>query len=212
MVGVLEEDEEYSETEVAYHEAGHAVACYALRMRFSSITIISAEEYRARVHMPNPWRTFQPECADLDNPKDRARIEKFAMMKLAGPAAQEIFLGKKVKDDTGRSEDWGGAYDILDYVTGSNEETLAYVEWLKERMGSFFRRRNGVYFHAVEAVAKTLLAKKTLGYKETRDIITRYFESISPLSKADIARMRLDPKERRAIRELLRSDPDVGKS
>ena len=156
-------------SEVAYHEAGHVVAHYVLRAKYNSVTIEPTDDYAGYVGTPNPWRSFVPETA-RDTTEDRNRLEKFAMLRLAGPIAQEIFLGTSVPDWTGRTGDWGAAFDALCYISGSYEEATAHVEWLKHRTRRMFLQRDGIYFTAVEAVAKALLAKGRLSYRESRKI------------------------------------------
>lgn len=156
--------------QTAYHEAGHAVAAYVLRRRFSKVTIVEHEDSVGSMTLPpSYWSGFNP---DVDQSRgSRARIEKEIMVLLAGEIAVDIHTGR---------EDWGEvvtylgsdlhtASDLADYVTTSSDESEAFLNWL------IIRTRNMLslphWSDAVNALAAALIEHGEIGYRKARQII-----------------------------------------
>lgn len=76
-----------------YHEAGHAVMCYHLHVRFAYVTIIPEENCLRNVTYPESYfENFHP---DYDNsPKVVARCEKRILVLMAGQVAEKLFSGR----------------------------------------------------------------------------------------------------------------------
>ena len=77
---------------VAYHEAGHAVAAYALCVAFRRVTIIQDEEAQGHVFFGS-WLTQRDVDVSLDRWKER-QIEKHSLVSLAGQAAAASKTGR----------------------------------------------------------------------------------------------------------------------
>ena len=58
---------------------------------------------------------------------------------------------------------------MADYISGSDEETGAYIDWLVERTKNILS--NPVDRAAVEALAHSLLLHEEIGYKKVRATI-----------------------------------------
>ena len=72
----------------AYHEAGHAVAAFLLRKRFSYVTIESGEDSLGHIILKRFRDSFQPDVDEIS--KIRRPLEKDIMISLAGNAADKI--------------------------------------------------------------------------------------------------------------------------
>ena len=102
---------------IAYHEAGHAVTAIFLDARIQYVTLIPGEDAETgeryagrlkRVEMPEPdeesRRRYLAEC-DL-------------LIALAGPAAEEIFTGRKPHWLNGSSGDYRRAWELARWIHG----------------------------------------------------------------------------------------------
>ena len=159
----------------AYHEAGHAVAAFILRKRFKKISII-----------PNPyenslgrlsgcgWKSnLNPEF-DEDG-RLRHMVETQIIIFLAGPVAEAKLTGRY--NHIGASKDYEGAVLYASYVTGSSEETSAYINWLLEKTKNIL----SIYrWDAVELLAGELIKRREIGYKTTREIIRKGLDGPLP--------------------------------
>lgn len=108
----------------AYHEAGHAVMAYILRIGLKEVTIIPDEDYLGKF-THGRGRNIQPEW-DYDQ-KTRPEIERQAMVTLGGNVAEHLLTGKK--HIAGSYEDYHKVVDLLSYLAGAEEITY-YVECL----------------------------------------------------------------------------------
>ena len=109
----------------AYHEAGHAVVAWALRMWPRRASILSDLDRHGRMHV---WRSRPVDRADTDvSPAAQRHFEKRATVSFAGFIAE--------KKHTGEACQWRGAdhTDIREALTalggmcGSREEINAYA-------------------------------------------------------------------------------------
>ncbi len=160
------------EKATAFHEAGHAVAAYGLGIKLKKATIVPdlKNEYRGAVETVPPKR-FR---ADYDmTTRKRTIIEKQVMMSFAGGIAAKKYTGRFNR--FGAGEDHRQAVKLADCVTGSPEETEAYIKWLWIRTDTFVE----VNWKIIELVAAELLAKKTLSYFEIESVIQGYYRSFS---------------------------------
>lgn len=149
----------------AYHEAGHAVACYELRVKFKYLTIIQDEDRNSLGHIliNRFYENFKPDMQEVSN--IRQRIEKIVMTDFAGVIAEKIYAGRH--NWRGARSDTHEAVDMLDYLVSSSKELTAYADWLMirtEQMLSF-------NWYKVEALAEELMKHQKIGYRKAREII-----------------------------------------
>ena len=168
------------DVQVAYHEAGHAVAHFLLRVPFEYVTIEPGEDYDGRVSGPGVPRRLR-EALDLrENTSAMRRFaEKSIMCLMAGSEAEARAAGPRqgrpgepsptvfVRDKT----DAGQAFDIALRAVDEDEELEqagAFVEWLRVRIKWLLARPR--HWAAVEAVAQVLLERRTLTARDARKI------------------------------------------
>jgi hypothetical protein len=153
---------------ISYHEAGHAVAAFVLRMRFTHLSIIPDEDSIGHT-MTSKFRDFQPDMARSRAGRDR--YERYAMVSLAGLIAERSRTGR-VRYRTNHP-DVVQAFELCSNTCGSDEETGACVNWLWERTRNLMK--SGRQWAAVEALAKQLRVRRYIGEREARRIIKQAF-------------------------------------
>jgi ATP-dependent Zn protease len=151
---------------IAYHEAGHAVAARHTGMRFREVAILSdgrGNSHGHLLHFQTPlW--FRP---DLDmNLRIRERCETLALISLAGPAAETRFRGRH--NWKSASSDMQQALDLLEYLSDSNREKLAYAQLIHVRAQDVVARG----WLRVRAVAEALAERDRLTGAEVGGIIS----------------------------------------
>lgn len=144
---------------IAYHEAGHAVACHILQVPFSYVTIVpDGEESEGHVqlakHRGRKWLT-------------RQQRENRAMVALAGLAADRILTGRSLVG--GRAADTLEAKRQIELWCYSDGEIDLYLRLLKIRIYSELKLPEK--WAAVTALAKELLERKRIGSRTARRII-----------------------------------------
>jgi hypothetical protein len=158
----------------AYHEAGHAVAAiaYGKGIRRQGATIVpdlkgALGSVWMRKHIPGDPSVGGAYRGDLLTGRMRLRIEEDVMVKLAGEGAQRRFRPSSVRSHHGRS-DRETANDLLMYIVGDERELKAYWRLLIVRTENFVR--NPMRWMQIEAIARALMEKKTLGPGELRQV------------------------------------------
>jgi hypothetical protein len=142
----------------AYHEAGHAVACFLFRRKFRSITVGPGGGlvlgYRSRLRE-------DPSHAILPFGRVPQIIDGFVMISMAGEIAQ-----RKASPDSLKS--WHSQWDRnsqADWVfniPGWPE----YTAYCKARLEATFN--DPITWAGVKALARALLKRKKLSYSEAR--------------------------------------------
>lgn len=164
------------EAVVAYHEAGHAVAAHRLMIPFygrTPISIIPSEEYTGVVF----HRNILPQSIEWDaSDRSRLKMERVVQVCLAGIEAQYQFDPASIRrgelpGDWDGGDDYHQAIGVIDYFTGGNEETSAYLELLRLRAQGLVR--NNLNWHCITAVAEALQNKKKLSAKQLREVIAK---------------------------------------
>jgi hypothetical protein len=161
----------------AYHEAGHAVAAmaYGKGIRRQGATIApnlkrgAAGTVYMLKHIPGDPSVGGAYRCDRQTGRMRLRIEEDVMVSLAEEAAQRCFRPLSVRSHHGRS-DHEDATDLLRYIVGDDRELNAYFRWLMIRTENFVRLP--FRWMQIEAIAKALMEKKTLGPGELRQVYT----------------------------------------
>ena len=150
----------------AYHEAGHAVARYRLRLPIRSATIIPDEQSgnlgSVRGGFP---KAFRPDRnSDL---RTLDRIEKEIVARLTGSLAEKKHTGRA--DHVGTARDYEWAADLAFYRFGGGEVVDAYLRFL----GVLTQRNvaSPLWWRAIEVVAAALLERGTLSGRAVRLIV-----------------------------------------
>ena len=146
---------------------GHAVAAWwfgQLKKR-DYVTIIPDPKTGSLGHLRNPPR-FISELENSGSYSGRAILQakKFVVGCLAGNAASCHHRKAKSRYLKGRERDREQAIEVLSHLIGSNEELKAYFHLLQLRDENLVAR----FWPEVEAVAKRLLAEKTLTSEQIR--------------------------------------------
>ena len=151
------------EAAIAYHEAGHCVAACLARKRFKAVTIIPDGDTLGKCST-TAWKNYHP---DYDaNRRTIQRVKADIFVSLAGPIAELKFTGD---EEPVLCSDYNDALSATSYLCGSNEQTEAYVNYVWKVTESVISLDWN--WKAVEAVAKSLLQRQTIGYKEARRLV-----------------------------------------
>ncbi len=172
------EHEELKET--AYHEAGHAVANFAIGRRFRKVSIIPVPEHNSLGRVTGSgWKSrLNPELDDTEKLRLRRMVEAEIVVSLAGVVAEAQLTG--LYNHIGASKDYQDAVFYATYVTDSTKETEAYIAWLLEKTKNILWRR----WDAVELLATELIKQREIGYTTTRKIIRKGLDG--PLPPLDL--------------------------
>ncbi len=150
----------------AYHEAGHVVACYHLKIRFKYVSILRGDGFLGEMlHGENPLKNV--DCKMDDSLRFRDRIEREAIVTLAGQAAVDVIL--KRQGWRGSGSDWLAAVNLASCATGDPEVLPAYMDYLWVRSKSLFAIP--WLRVATRAVAKELLKQEKISYRDVMGII-----------------------------------------
>jgi hypothetical protein len=195
----------------AYHEAGHAVAAHLFRRRFRYVTVEPTESSSGHVATWLPENTrrevaswllfnkfgFRPagvgDILDVTVPRkvmDAMMAEMIIMA--AGDAAEVIHL--KEYDRRGTDLYYGGSFadmmnlhDFATSLTLSEYEALALGNWIKERTLGLIAFK--WHWKVVQTLAKALLRKRRIGYKEAREIMSSTFAANADRALKDRVRV-----------------------
>lgn len=185
---------------IAYHEAGHVVANHLFKIAFDKVGIwrngghfegeVENSDQFLVPNSPNTVRIYSDSMSFTTITRDRA--EEYIMSKLAGGAAAHLYLGHR-PPWIDLNCDWVGCTHLSLYEPRSEEqlvqdseavrlllldgcfkyetmyEKIAYLEWLYLRVKNILKEPAN--WNAIKAVAEALLAKNTLTYLETTEII-----------------------------------------
>lgn len=149
---------------IAYHEAGHAVAACFVGKRFTAVTIVPREKTLGACRT-TPWSSFHPDLKIDRRTISRLKIDTF--VSLAGPVAESILRGGKKPP---LCSDFNNGVGSAEYLFGGNTELAgAYVTFMWKQIENIIGfDRN---WKATQAVAESLLARKTLGYRKVRQLV-----------------------------------------
>jgi hypothetical protein len=120
---------------------------YELGRPFVTISVLPDEDSYGRVeHAPPRGDWFHPDVK-IDT-RTRRYIEEHVMVILAGAETEEHWTRRHddVPDDwralanVGAKHDMSVAVDLASYVSGSAEETSAYITWLRQRVLNYVGR------------------------------------------------------------------------
>lgn len=156
---------------VAYHEAGHVVACYLLHIPFINVSIIKNEDSNGRFEIGmnhlNAVAHKLFTASRLDTNGLKFLYNDFIMY-LSGYAAVEVLTDRPYKFD---NRDLVKGSDIRkvsdDLLTLGYTDQTDKVNELRSEALTLVKQN----WAAVEAVAAALLEKKELSSKQAREII-----------------------------------------
>jgi len=155
---------------MAYHEAGHAVVAISLGIQVKKVTIKPTRDFHGRVtHAPVlTARDIRRINEGSETPHTRDRMEKLAMVCLAGPMAQQRFKPRSWRDWHGAS-DFEHYGDIVLKLGGGGESLRLYGElltvWTESKLN--------LWWPTVELVAAELLECETLGCQDVGELMSR---------------------------------------
>jgi hypothetical protein len=155
---------------VAYHEAGHAVACVLLRIPVVRVTIRPDRRGLGAVRWGDVTRMRIPGMRGVSGvARVRAIRERLAVMALAGPAAQGILVGHlAVWCCCG---DRRFAHRQLRPFSRTEEGCANHVLKLEARASKILRGAR--VWAAVSDAAAALLESETLNSSQVRRIVKR---------------------------------------
>jgi hypothetical protein len=154
------------EAATAYHEAGHAVACYFMHVKVRSATVISDKDQGSLGHVrhENMFRGLNPEV-DLSG-RVRLQIEREIIISVAGAAAQRRFSKRSWRQYHG-SSDFRSASDLALRIGGDGAGATAFLHWLQLCADRLVETR----WRNIECVARALMKRKTMTGEEIVDVI-----------------------------------------
>lgn len=167
-------DDKPSLQKTAYHEAGHAVACYFLHKRFTQVSIKPAEEKLGRFNYPEKMRRSIPSEREL------ARIRREYVISLAGIVAEGIFSGK---------DDFEDILPFLNLPLNTTKDTqkLDYIFWkmlfIETKLLLYAPRT----WQVVIILAGELLTQGTIRYQTAKEVIQRAIEDYDAGVRDDIS-------------------------
>ena len=135
----------------AYHEAGHALAAWTLKIPFKRVSVVAAAE---------TWHVLYPALSDWDStpPRARDRLERKMIVSLAGGEAERLISGRS--NHRGARSDYRNVWDIVSRLAGSIEEAGAYSRWLSLRARSLIRAPQ--HRPSLDALAAALMAQSKI--------------------------------------------------
>jgi hypothetical protein len=152
----------------AFHEAGHAVAAYHVRVRFRQIAI--GRNTPKELGWLELWLT--PQALDgggIADVSTEHAIERSVIVLLAGSQAERMALGRAKY--LGSGLDFFEAVRYAGYLCRTRPELSAYLRWMQLRVRALVE--SPAWRRPIEALAMCLIQRRTLGAREARDIIRR---------------------------------------
>jgi ATP-dependent Zn protease len=151
------------ETEIAYHEAGHALACYATGVRFNKVSIIPIDDSFGRLVHNRISTKMAQDLEWFDNTRTQIWHLQQIVISLAGAEATRLVCGKK----GGHKGDYQSAKKYAEAECGVGETANAYSKFLLLLTRDFIKSKRKL----LDKIAEELLKKKTLKYKELKELL-----------------------------------------
>lgn len=144
----------------AYHEAGHAVARFALGRRIDRATIVPDEEDQTLGHVQGRIllrsEKLEAGIGEFDTLRERKAAEDAIVSALAGPIAEAKLTGRR--NLLGASGDDRSVDDVAEALHGRGDVASAYIGYLE----ALARGTVETLWYLVEALAAELLLRETL--------------------------------------------------
>ena len=169
------------ERAVAYHEAGHCVAAYRLRIPFTgrkALTIIPTDEYSGRLVHHNILKNLEWDNYD----RNRLKMERNVQALLAGIEAQRRYDETSITYGEGFGN-WDGGPDYHEainlvscFASADPKETELCMELLRLRTRNLIQQDHN--WKCICAIADALIQKKVLSAREAIAIIQETIQNI----------------------------------
>ena len=159
---------------VAYHEAGHAIVAWRRHLRLLEVTIEPTRIYSGRVRFAKLFREHELETSNAD--RLRIKVEDFALMCLAGPAAQRKYNPRSI------GLAWHGDHEqaqkiLRDYTGSDNEEYLrTYYKLIAIRARDFV----ACNWKWIDMLARELLARRNMSRRDFEELIATKVFKMTP--------------------------------
>jgi ATP-dependent Zn protease len=143
----------------AYHEAGHAVACYVFKHQIKKVSIIPGEGYQGKLHSSGLPEDLVERIVQRENlsPEEEKLLWEKTIISLAGPASECLFTGvynwRGSMSDRSKANAFAAPLDLTGKDFDEQAKELMYSNWKK-----------------VEDVAQALLEKQTLTAQQVHEI------------------------------------------
>lgn len=161
----------------AFHEAGHAVAHFALGRRIDRVSIISEDDTLGRVRGPVLPRSWDPSTSTgFDTLRELKAMEDAIVAALAGPNAEAKFRGRR--NLLGARGDYETVGWLLQQTCdGSDHVSRAYYAYVKALAHDLIE----THWYLVEALALELLDRRSLNGARVHQVLRREIKAHSPL-------------------------------
>jgi len=151
----------------AFHEAGHAVAAYHVKVRFRRISI--SKDTAKEPGWLELWLTPQTTADGTMDVRTAHAIERSIIVLLAGGQAERMALGRAKY--LGSGLDFFEAVRYAGYLCRTRQEMSAYLRWMQLRVRALVQSPS--WRQPIGALAKCLIERRELGAREARGIIRR---------------------------------------
>jgi hypothetical protein len=151
----------------AFHEAGHAVAAYHVKVRFRRIAI--GKNTAKELGWLELWLTPQTTADGIVDVRTAHAIERGVIVLLAGSQAERMALGRAKY--LGSGLDFFEAVRYAGHLCRTRSEMSAYLRWMQLRVRALVE--SPTWRRPIEALAACLVQRRQLGARETRGIIRR---------------------------------------
>ena len=151
----------------AFHEAGHAVAAYHVKLRFRRIAI--GRDTAKELGWLELWLTPQATADGTVDVRTEHAIERSVIVLLAGSQAERMALGRAKY--LGSGLDFFEAVRYAGYLCRRRPEISAYLRWMQLRVRALVE--SPTWRRPIEALAACLVECRELGAREARGIIRR---------------------------------------
>jgi hypothetical protein len=157
----------------AYHEAGHAIARFALGRRIDRVSILPDADSLGHVRgqvLPSHLFAKGGDISDVPT----KTVEDQIVILLAGPLAEKRFTGRWNR--VGASSDYEGASTVAVSTHGDDDVRDAFIRYL-EAVG---KALIDVHWYLVEALAAALLERETLSGVQVHRVIRAAIAEADP--------------------------------
>lgn len=151
----------------AFHEAGHAVAAYSVRLPFAGVSIVPNPQSGQVGHVPFvlPDEPLRPGPDGYGERRAEKRLEHRIVVLVAGIAAEGVLTGRR----SWRGEELEAAKRLALTHCSSGEEVDAYLKWLLVRTENELRKV--AWRRMADALAAALEEHGELSYAQARWIM-----------------------------------------
>jgi len=169
--------EKRSTQNVAYHEAGHAVAHLVMNVPMRRASIIPKENTLGFVSVQKSprWLTH---LFEFGNPWENNRATRYILAAIicymAGKIAEKKFTGRN--NNLGSKSDMEMTYRLAETICFDNDEIRALLKWLSLHTEKLISK----HWESVDVLAKKLLDEKSLSAKEIRKTLINVYPNVVP--------------------------------